>query len=898
MPCRRARLRRVSAGPRGGLARWALHVRPFLDASSRVALSCLARDWQYWELFGDCPLAPPGSPRRRQHTGFGKLNPQLTVQHSLPSGYWLIHQAWDFLSFAERHHLAAIAPAIRAYAYLRRSSATVRVASLQDPRPPPDTFTGLQWDRAWRMAVALLRFNFDFGNLIRWLEGEYTNEHRDWQALCDTMNAVRSIPPPAGYPLLDFDRAFRVCTEGVPLAGTFSCSFDSVRARNLYNNHPGLLDVEDDVRFKLAKEEAQSFHIAMPRFLWRFIPGIHLNLFVWHIRKGKGRLCVDPSTTISAVDDGNANASIPDPGTLGREDECPAIYYATALHRHLTHIWNLRITHPTEDILQFVDDIQAAFHRILYHPDGMKLFASVFCEFLIFPVGTIFGARNSPSFFCLLSESRAHIASTAIFRSNDDPDHLTELAQRVRLVPDLTDRERRALVPAVVDARHSGVPSSLSTRYHNSTFVDDNGIVALRCRIRGAIDNSVRAAYAVFGLPGADRRAPCLSTDKWMEVASYAMLYLGFFVDTRRMIMAWPVDKRLQLAGLIDDLVARRPCLVSPRESSSLLGLIRNAAPVAPLGVYLSLRLQHVLNKEIQSVWHHLGSRPPRWWRGWYRRTGMEIPPHSLQDLRLLRLTLDDNPHHPAWCRPIGLLVDREPTHECLSDASYDGLGAWSPLTSFGFMWRLTRSDLLSVGFDMTTIDADTGEPDGSNDGLHINILEFIAIIIELWFVLVFLQQRGHRAGGYVIHIRADNTSALSWMRYAARSHRPVVRELSRFFLALILASPVSFKLSGSHIRGMENCGADALSRPSAYPTWASVIEHHSPLVTCQAYRVPFPLLSTIASIISSAKTGAVYAPPTIELLTLAPTIMSTGSANMAQTSSLYRSAHRSKRSR
>jgi hypothetical protein len=41
-----------------------------------------------------------------------------------------------------------------------------------------------------------------------------------------------------------------------------------------------------------------------------------------------------------------------------------------------------------------------------------------------------------------------------------------------------------------------------------------------------------------------------------------------------------------------------------------------------------------------------------------------------------------------------------------------------------------------------------------------------------------------------------------------------------------------------------------------------------------------------------------VYAPPTIELLTLAPTIMSTGSANMAQTSSLYRSAHRSKRSR
>jgi len=227
----------------------------------------------------------------------------------------------------------------------------------------------------------------------------------------DAVNAVRSLEPYPGDPHVDYDRAFRVCTEGVPLAGTYECSFESVRQRNLYDNHPGLDTVADEVCTKLAKEEAQSFHIALPRFIWRFILGIHLAPMVWNIRKGKGWLCIDPSSCISEEDDGNANASIPSPKDE-REDECPAIHYAQALNRHLTYLWDLHISHPYEDILQFVDDIQVAFHWVLCNPDAMILFALVFQEFLILAVDTIFGARNSPSFFSLLSDSRAAIATS------------------------------------------------------------------------------------------------------------------------------------------------------------------------------------------------------------------------------------------------------------------------------------------------------------------------------------------------------------------------------------------------------------------------------------------------------------------------------------------------------
>jgi hypothetical protein len=688
----------------------------------------------------------------------------------------------------------------------------------------------------------------------------------------------------------------------VPLAGDYVCSFDSVQQRNLYDNHPGLESVQDEVRDRFAKEEAQSFHLALPRFLWRFIVGIHLAALVWAIRKMKGRLCVDPSSRISSTDDGAANDSIPPPGAFGCEDECPPIYYASALHRHLTWIWRLRLQFPWDDIIQFVDDIHAAFHRVLYHPDAGILFASVFMEFLIIPIGTIFGARNSPSFFCLFSELRAHVSSNTVYRINDDPKNFTALTRRVRLVAPMTIRERFHLVQAVPDELHTGVPPAQVDRYHNSTFVDDNGLADLRTRILGAIDNSVRAAYDIFGHPNDDRRAPCLSEEKWLLLASFAMVYLGFYIDTRRLIMAWPVEKREQLAQLIDDILADVSSLITPKQSSSLLGLIRNAAVVAPLGVYLSLRLQHALNEATRGAWQVLAFRTGSFCQ-WYRLPRIRLTRETVRDLRLLRSKITFQLEDPTWCRPIGLLVGRSPTSLSYSDASYQGLGGWSGI--YQFMWRLSRDDLTECGFDMKILEEASMEPidDADNDGLHINVLEFVALIINIWFALVSIQRLGNRVGGHVIAILADNTSALSWMRHASRSHRPAVRELSRFVLDLTLSCLISHKMSGRHIEGKKNVGADKLSRFDDPPegggrTWASVISQHSPLRTCRAYRLPRELLSSLVMILSSAKTGVPYEPPTTRLLTLVPCTLSVGSEGNASTTSLSGRRRRSKRSR
>jgi hypothetical protein len=66
----------------------------------------------------------------------------------------------------------------------------------------------------------LISFNCEYGDLIRWLGGPYTDEHRDWEVTFATLETVCDCPLLPEYPIPDFERTFRACTEGVPLKAT------------------------------------------------------------------------------------------------------------------------------------------------------------------------------------------------------------------------------------------------------------------------------------------------------------------------------------------------------------------------------------------------------------------------------------------------------------------------------------------------------------------------------------------------------------------------------------------------------------------------------------------------------------------------------------------------------
>jgi hypothetical protein len=87
-----------------------------------------------------------------------------------------------------------------------------------------------------------------------------------------------------------------------------------------------------------------------------------------------------------------------------------------------------------------------------------------------------------------------------------------------------------------------------------------------------------------------------------------------------------------------------------------------------------------------------------------------------IDDLKLLMEMLTLPEFSPVWSCYIGLLIPRIATCRFLSDASYEGLRGWSP--EFQIQWRLTKQDLIDVGFNMQIVDAITGEPDPEQKGL------------------------------------------------------------------------------------------------------------------------------------------------------------------------------------
>jgi hypothetical protein len=476
------------------------------------------------------------------------------------------------------------------YHKLRVKAVTVSISTLLQKRPSPTKPKKLSMDRAVLYACALLRFHFYYGDFLRWLGGEYTNRHRNWDETFDTINELQNRSPPPGDPPADLERGKRIFTQGVPLQGHFECPSDEIPIRNVYDNHPAVAKNQEAVEEKFAKEEQKSFHIHFPRFVIGFIVGLLLNPLQWEWDKGKGRICVDCTNGANGPDNmGSANTHIPKPSP-DHKDECPPVYYATAFMRFLIWIWRLRVTFPWLEILLHADDLDAAFRRILYSPEMAILFAYVFGEFLIIPVGQVFGSRSAPSFFSLESDIRTTLATTGSLVENYA---LHPQARDIKIPP---APDPSILTPAIADEMNPPLSEEEQQNYHNASFVDDNGVCAIRDRMVAALQQSLIAAFILFGWPENDRRNSCMAADKWETTASFLVLFLGYYINSRTMTVTWPLYKRQALHADIQAAL-ENPRHVSPKMVASIIGKVRSAGEIAQWGPYISFSVADKLKR-------------------------------------------------------------------------------------------------------------------------------------------------------------------------------------------------------------------------------------------------------------------------------------------------------------
>jgi hypothetical protein len=478
----------------------------------------------------------------------------------------------------------------------------------------------------------------------------------------------------------------------------------------------------------------------------------------------------------------------------------------------------------------YTDDIVSAFRHVKYHPDASAAYAYVYSCFLLLPVGALFGGRDSPGWFSLTSELRAFASlHLSILQHAHHP-----LVDKIVFDSEPPAHDALVSVPSATDVSACQASALPQSRGPHNCFVDDTTIVEYRSFISEAVAASILSAELFYGTePHTD--AP-VSAEKFLPCFSHYCRVLGFDIDTRKMLVIFPLNKRVELHTLLDAHSWNVSQPIPLKLMARLLGKLRHASRVLPFGDFLTFHIQEDVNRFICCYGVH----------GWHQ--SFHFSRRCLWSVTLLRIFITGAAIEQFWARPISLLVPRPADCLAYSDASSSGLGGFSD--TLQFQWRLA----ISV-FSFQGSSSDPGE-----DQPHINILEFIAIIINIYLCIIALSSvrfrrrlHLHDEAGILVNCWADNTSALSWMAHASRSHSMPIRNLSLFLVSLVYHAnslfPVQF--SGCHIAGMNNLMADALSRPLIYPSYNSIFAAFPALQPLRRCQVPQRLIAMILSCLS-----------------------------------------------
>jgi hypothetical protein len=247
------------------------------------------------------------------------------------------------------------------------------------------------------------------------------------------------------------------------------------------------------------------------------------------------------------------------------------------------------------------------------------------------------------SYFSLLLDIRAYVSTCADLITGR-PMH--PLAAAACLPPEPLPHE---LVPALADNINQPMSDLECTSHSNSTFFDDNGVLAIHSNIGGTLHNSLVAAFLLFGWSQKDRGSSCLAPDKWERDARPDMLYLGFLICSRSLQITWLFSKRAKLCNAImQALGMKRPCF-KPKVVASIIGKLRVASLIAPWGPYLSFRLAMALNLALQFTYEAI--------RHWWQQGLVWVSKSMQHNLQIVPTYLQEPEYSPVWSCYIRLIV-------------------------------------------------------------------------------------------------------------------------------------------------------------------------------------------------------------------------------------------------
>jgi hypothetical protein len=365
-----------------------------------------------------------------------------------------------------------------------------------------------------------------------------------------------------------------------------------------------------------------------------------------------------------------------------------------------------------------------------------------------------------------------------------------------------------------------------------NSWVDDTFFADTHDYIIRAVSAIVLAVYEVLGYPYSKVPDP-LSREKLNTAFTFERPTLGYGVNTRTMQVYMLPEKREQLIDTLNETIFRREYTLL--QAAQLLGTLENATRYNRWARVLYCALGHAFRRTLQAASYVL--------KRTYERTGRieqlraALPKHLerrfqplvskdtarllyrsrrsfpitsevLAEMRELTDFLQDRTND--FADYIGFLVPRDPAAGSHGDSSEIATGGYSRLLRYWFQILWSPEVLRAMALDPK-----------DDKYVHINLLEFVAIILQIAAFIVRLQELPDdiRQSVFpdgvpvqpILLAWCDNTSAQAWAgKVSTRSRR--AQGLLSIYAALLREHNVG--VNCSRISTSENTVADIISRP------------------------------------------------------------------------------------
>ena len=718
---------------------------------------------------------------------------------------------------------------------------------------------------AMAMMAALFHYKMHAADIMRFLGGTYTGEHRDIPGITDILIS-HDIDP---WLIAQYVRA---TTVGCPNHFNAESSRENALLHWREGNHSSVTKHMVDVMNTIAKEHRNRYNMPLSVWIFRYLP--HAFTTPQHMLIAfmkNARLIFDATKRYTAL---STPLNMMTSTSEGSELDC--LYGDVALLLY-ERIWDLRITYPNMDIILHANDVKSCFKQMKLQPDVMPAFSIVVANFMYLQSALPFGMDFSPQNWEPVRRV-VEILAEKLFKDSTLRTKHRKYLDKLQWDKHLGS-QKKGFVQAKACSKRTGVldadGSPVSTP--QNMFVDDSVYAEIyehnRARVEQTVAAGIEAIFILLGSSDLSKRQDPVSFEKMEEMmVSYFNKVLGQIVNTRKLEVGVPPAFVAATRQLLKPFHSERK-FFTVNEMEKLTGKITFIASTAPWvkfllsQVYISIAAavgdnEAYLarsNKEFRQL---LKDAKAAAYTGNTRESTFALSEtskqvHSCDKTHWINKTLREELHliikaladkRLKMQTPLGHLVRRDPSAVAWSDSCLYAAGGWS--TDMSFWWYIEWPPEVHKRTLIYIRCSKTGKL------ISINVLEYAAELVNYAASYHYYITNPDPTDPYpVVQLNVDNTAAESWAKKSCTTSL-AGRGLSRLQCAMMINNPVG--INPSWVSTKVNVISDEISRmkkeTNSVRDFAKIIQAYPELRGCKRFQPSAELISHITDAILQTK--------------------------------------------